>query len=206
MRLRRAVALNLASSSSANLFSKPSSRLSKLVIGASRVMPGLRQWPCISAENGQINVAACRAAVRGGSLRGRRHCAPHPDRLRSRRGRTARFPRVVPPPPPRTAYSKEPRHHMDFLKPRYTPMSRRRRIYEGKAKVLYEGPEPGTLIQHFKDDATAFNAKKHQVIEGKGVLNNRISEYVFQHLNNIGVPTHFIRRLNMREQLIREVE
>ena len=95
---------------------------------------------------------------------------------------------------------------MDFLKPRYIPMSRRRRIYEGKAKVLYEGPEPGTLIQHFKDDATAFNAKKHEVIEGKGVLNNRISEYVFQHLNEIGVPTHFIRRLNMREQLIREVE
>ena len=95
---------------------------------------------------------------------------------------------------------------MDINKPRYTPMSRRRRIYEGKAKVLYEGPEPGTLIQHFKDDATAFNAKKHQIIEGKGVLNNRISEYVFQHLNDIGVPTHFIKRLNMREQLIRQVE
>src|SRR6267143_465827 len=95
---------------------------------------------------------------------------------------------------------------MDFNKTRYIPMSRRRRIYEGKAKVLYEGPEPGTLIQHFKDDATAFNAKKHQVIEGKGVLNNRISEYLFQHLNDIGVPTHFIRRLNMREQLIREVD
>ena len=95
---------------------------------------------------------------------------------------------------------------MDFLKPRLTPMNRRRRIYEGKAKVLYEGPEPGTLIQHFKDDATAFNAKKHQIIDGKGVLNNRISEYIFQHLNNIGVPTHFIRRLNMREQLIKEVE
>src|SRR3954471_25085285 len=74
---------------------------------------------------------------------------------------------------------------MDFNKTRYIPMSRRRRIYEGKAKVLYEGPEPGTLIQHFKDDATAFNAKKHQVIEGKGVLNNRISEYLFQHLNDI---------------------
>ncbi len=85
-------------------------------------------------------------------------------------------------------------------------MNRRRRIYEGKAKVLYEGPEPGTLIQHFKDDATAFNAKKHEVIDGKGVLNNRISEFVFQNLNDIGVPTHFIRRLNMREQLIREVE
>src|ERR687887_1489127 len=95
---------------------------------------------------------------------------------------------------------------MDIHKPRYIPMSRRRRIYEGKAKVLYEGPEPGTLIQHFKDDATAFNAKKHQVIEGKGVLNNRISEYIFQNLNDIGVPTHFLRRLNMREQLVREVE
>ncbi|CFX39872.1 Phosphoribosylaminoimidazole-succinocarboxamide synthase [Candidatus Filomicrobium marinum] len=85
-------------------------------------------------------------------------------------------------------------------------MNRRRRIYEGKAKVLYEGPEPGTLIQHFKDDATAFNNKKHALIEGKGVLNNRISEMVFQRLGEIGVPTHFIRRLNMREQLIREVE
>jgi phosphoribosylaminoimidazole-succinocarboxamide synthase len=95
---------------------------------------------------------------------------------------------------------------MDFLKPRYNPMKSRRRIYEGKAKVLFEGPEPGTLVQHFKDDATAFNAKKHDVIDGKGVLNNRISEYIFLQLNSIGVPTHFIKRLNMREQLIREVE
>jgi phosphoribosylaminoimidazole-succinocarboxamide synthase len=85
-------------------------------------------------------------------------------------------------------------------------MSRRRRIYEGKAKILYEGPEPGTLVQFFKDDATAFNNKKHEVIEGKGVLNNRISEYLFNHMNRIGIPTHFIRRINMREQLIREVE
>jgi phosphoribosylaminoimidazole-succinocarboxamide synthase len=85
-------------------------------------------------------------------------------------------------------------------------MNRRRRVYEGKAKVLYEGPEPGTLIQHFKDDATAFNNKKHALIEGKGVLNNRISEYIFIKLGEIGVPTHFVKRLNMREQLIREVE
>lgn len=85
-------------------------------------------------------------------------------------------------------------------------MNRRRRIYEGKAKILYEGPEPGTLIQFFKDDATAFNKKKHAVVEGKGVLNNRISEHLFNHMNRIGIPTHFIRRLNMREQLIREVE
>jgi phosphoribosylaminoimidazole-succinocarboxamide synthase len=86
------------------------------------------------------------------------------------------------------------------------PMARRRRIYEGKAKILYEGPEPGTLIQFFKDDATAFNAKKHEIIDGKGVLNNRISEFIFNHLNRIGIPTHFIKRLNMREQLIKEVE
>ncbi|MHA1523547.1 MAG: phosphoribosylaminoimidazolesuccinocarboxamide synthase [Alphaproteobacteria bacterium] len=85
-------------------------------------------------------------------------------------------------------------------------MKRRRRIYEGKAKVLYEGPEPGTLIQHFKDDATAFNAKKHAVIEGKGVLNNRICELLYNRLGEIGIPTHLIRALNMREQLIREVE
>jgi len=84
-------------------------------------------------------------------------------------------------------------------------MSRRRRIYEGKAKVLFEGPEPGTLVQYFKDDATADNNKKG-IITGKGVLNNRISEYLMSRLSEIGVPTHFVRRLNMREQLIREVE
>ncbi len=88
----------------------------------------------------------------------------------------------------------------------YQPMTRRRRIYEGKAKVLFEGPEPGTLVQYFKDDATAFNNKKHGIITGKGVLNNRISEYLMMRLAEIGVPTHFMRRLNMREQLIREVE
>jgi phosphoribosylaminoimidazole-succinocarboxamide synthase len=85
-------------------------------------------------------------------------------------------------------------------------MSRRRQVYEGKAKVLYEGPEPGTLIQYFKDDATAFNNQKRGVITGKGVLNNRISEYLMLRLGEIGVPTHFIRRVNMREQLIKEVE
>ncbi len=85
-------------------------------------------------------------------------------------------------------------------------MSRRRRIYEGKAKVLFEGPEPGTLVQYFKDDTSAFNNQKKGVITGKGVLNNRISEYLMSRLSEIGVPTHFVRRLNMREQLIREVE
>ena len=85
-------------------------------------------------------------------------------------------------------------------------MSRRRQIYEGKAKVLFEGPEPGTLVQHFKDDATAFNNKKRGTITGKGVLNNRISEYLMTRLSEIGIPTHFVRRLNMREQLVKEVE
>ncbi len=84
--------------------------------------------------------------------------------------------------------------------------TRRTRVYEGKAKILYEGPEPGTLVVHYKDDATAFNAQKKAVIEGKGAINNRISELIFSRLNDMGIPTHFIRRLNMREQLIREVE
>lgn len=85
-------------------------------------------------------------------------------------------------------------------------LTRRRRVYEGKAKVLFEGPEPGTLVQYFKDDATAGNGAKRGTITGKGVLNNRISEYLMLKLGEIGVPTHFVRRLNMREQLIRQVE
>ena len=85
-------------------------------------------------------------------------------------------------------------------------MARGRQIYEGKAKILYEGPEPGTLVQHFKDDATAFNAQKHEVLDGKGVLNNRISEFIMMRLTDAGIPNHFIRRLNMREQLIKRVE
>ena len=85
-------------------------------------------------------------------------------------------------------------------------MARRKKVYEGKAKILYEGPEPGTFVQYFKDDATAFNAQKRDVIEGKGVLNNRLSEFFMRGLAEIGVPTHFIKRINMREQLIRSVE
>ncbi|MGH7090356.1 MAG: phosphoribosylaminoimidazolesuccinocarboxamide synthase, partial [Stellaceae bacterium] len=85
-------------------------------------------------------------------------------------------------------------------------MSRRKQIYEGKAKVLFEGPEPGTIVQYFKDDATADNNKKRGVITGKGVLNHRISEFLMMRLAEIGIPTHFVRRLNMREQLVRQVE
>ncbi len=85
-------------------------------------------------------------------------------------------------------------------------MARRRKIYEGKAKILYEGPDPNTVIQYFKDDATAFNGEKHAVIAGKGVLNNRISSHLMTKLEEIGIPTHFIRSINMREQLVRSVE
>ena len=85
-------------------------------------------------------------------------------------------------------------------------MTRRKQVYEGKAKVLFEGPEPGTLVQYFKDDATAFNAQKKAVLEGKGVINNRISEFVMMRLGAVGIPTHFIKRMNLREQLIKEVE
>jgi len=86
-------------------------------------------------------------------------------------------------------------------------MARRKKVYEGKAKILFEGPEPGTLIQYFKDDATAGTvAPISTATEGKGVLNNRLSEFFMQGLNGIGVPTHFMRRLNMREQLVRMAE
>jgi len=85
-------------------------------------------------------------------------------------------------------------------------MSRRNKIYEGKAKVLFEGPDPGTIIQYFKDDATAFNAQKKGTLSGKGVVNNIISEHIFTALADIGIPTHFIERLSMREQLIKAVE
>ena len=81
-------------------------------------------------------------------------------------------------------------------------MKRRHMIYEGKAKILYEGPEPGTLIQYFKDDTTAFDATKKAVLDGKGVLNNRISEYLMTQLNAIGGPTPLLKPLNMREQRV----
>ena len=85
-------------------------------------------------------------------------------------------------------------------------MNKGKKLYEGKAKIIYEGPEKGTAVQHFKDDATAFNNQKKSVVEGKGVLNNRISEHILNNLNQIGIKTHLIKRLNMREQLVKLVE
>jgi phosphoribosylaminoimidazole-succinocarboxamide synthase len=81
-------------------------------------------------------------------------------------------------------------------------MNKGKKLYEGKAKIIYEASEKGTAIQHFKDDTTAFNNLKKSTVEGKGVLNNRISEHIFNNLNQIGIKTHLIKRLNMREQLI----
>ena len=85
-------------------------------------------------------------------------------------------------------------------------MKKGKKLYEGKAKILYAAPEKGTAIQHFRDDATAFNNQKKATIEGKGVLNNRISEHILSSLNQIGIETHLIKRINMREQLIKLVE
>tara|TARA_B110000967_G_C18735434_1_gene484850 strand:- start:137 stop:928 length:792 start_codon:yes stop_codon:yes gene_type:complete len=85
-------------------------------------------------------------------------------------------------------------------------MNKGKKIYEGKAKIIYETNEKDFVIQHFKDDATAFNALKKANIEGKGVLNNRISEYLLSSLNQCGIKTHLVKRLNMREQLIRKAE
>ncbi len=85
-------------------------------------------------------------------------------------------------------------------------MNKGKKLYEGKAKILYEGPEKGTAIQHFKDDAAAYNNLKKTTVEGKGVLNNRISEHILNNLNQIGIKTHLIKRLNMREQLVKLAE
>lgn len=85
-------------------------------------------------------------------------------------------------------------------------MSRRVKISEGKAKIIYEGAEPGTVIQYFKDDVESADQSKQDVIAGKGVLNNRISAHLMTKVESIGVPTHFIKSLNMREQVVREVD
>ena len=85
-------------------------------------------------------------------------------------------------------------------------IKKKKKLYEGKAKILYSTGDSYSLIQHFKDEATAFNAKKKEVIEGKGVLNNFLSEFFMQKLNSVNVPTHFISRLNMREQLVEKCD
>ena len=85
-------------------------------------------------------------------------------------------------------------------------MNKGSKLYEGKAKIIYETKDKNLVIQHFKDDATAFNNLKKSKVEGKGVLNNRISEYILTNLAQFGIKTHLVKRLNMREQLIRKAE
>jgi phosphoribosylaminoimidazole-succinocarboxamide synthase len=79
-------------------------------------------------------------------------------------------------------------------------------IYEGKAKKLYTTDDPDLVIQYFKDDATAFNAKKRGTIEEKGILNNRMSEIFFGLVEQAGVRTHFVKRLSDREMLVRRLQ
>ena len=79
-------------------------------------------------------------------------------------------------------------------------------FYEGKAKKLYSTSDPDLVIAYFKDDATAFNGKKRDTIEDKGVMNNRISELFFLLLEKHGVKTHFVRRLNDREMLCQRLD
>ena len=85
-------------------------------------------------------------------------------------------------------------------------MKKGKKIYEGKAKIIYASSDKNLVIQYFKDDATAFNNQKKSTIEGKGVLNNRISEHILSNLSQIGIKNHLVKRLNMREQLIKRVE
>ena len=85
-------------------------------------------------------------------------------------------------------------------------MKKGKKIYEGKAKIIYATSDKNLVIQYFKDDATAFNNQKKSTIEGKGVLNNRISEHILSNLNQIGIKNHLVKRLNMREQLVKLVD
>ena len=84
-------------------------------------------------------------------------------------------------------------------------MTKKELIYEGKAKTLFFYDD-NKIIQYFKDDATAFNKKKHEIINEKGILNNFISEFIFKYLSENGVENHFIERLNDREQLVKKVD
>jgi len=85
-------------------------------------------------------------------------------------------------------------------------MEKGKKLYEGKAKIIYATKDKNHVIQHFKDAATAFNNQKKGIIEGKGILNNRISEHILSNLSQVGIKNHFVKRLNMREQLVTHVE
>jgi len=85
-------------------------------------------------------------------------------------------------------------------------MKKGKKLYEGKAKIIFATSDKNLVIQHFKDDATAYNNQKKDIIDGKGILNNRISEHILTQLNQVGIKNHLVKRLNMREQLVHLVE
>ena len=85
-------------------------------------------------------------------------------------------------------------------------MERLEKIYEGKAKIIYNTSDPDLVIQYFKDDASAFDGKKKGTIVDKGVMNNHISSRIFQFLENEGVKTHFVETLNDREMLVKRLD
>ncbi|NDA22556.1 MAG: phosphoribosylaminoimidazolesuccinocarboxamide synthase [Proteobacteria bacterium] len=85
-------------------------------------------------------------------------------------------------------------------------MKKGKKLYEGKAKIIFATSDKNLVIQHFKDDATAYNNQKKDIIDGKGILNNRISEHILTQLNQVGIKNHLVKRLNMREQLVQLVE
>ena len=85
-------------------------------------------------------------------------------------------------------------------------MEKREQLYEGKAKKVFATDDPDVVIVSYKDDATAFNGVKKGTIQGKGVINNRMTNLVFQKFEAAGIPTHFIEELNDRETAVKKVD
>ena len=85
-------------------------------------------------------------------------------------------------------------------------MEKKELLYEGKAKKVYTTEDPDVLIVSYKDDATAFNGQKKGTIVGQGAINNRMTNYIFQKLEERGVPTHLVEELNDRETAVKRVE
>ena len=87
-----------------------------------------------------------------------------------------------------------------------TVMEKREQLYEGKAKKVYATDDPDVVIVSYKDDATAFNGEKKGTIQGKGVINNRMTNLVFRKFEDAGIPTHFIEELSERDTAVKKVE
>ncbi|MBT5551422.1 MAG: phosphoribosylaminoimidazolesuccinocarboxamide synthase [Nitrospina sp.] len=85
-------------------------------------------------------------------------------------------------------------------------MERLEKLYEGKAKILYNTTDPDLMVQYFKDDASAFNGVKKGTIVDKGVMNNHMSGRIFEYLEGEGIETHFVKTLNDREMLVKKLD